>query len=199
VTQSVELAHVYRAELERDGFGVWAQRFNDDWLSIPGKNHADILVFVDDYPEVYTPDEKREVAELLRRRAPVGTRIDLIAFESSCAAVADELCAMLALEPGHWFTTNGQGRRSATLLKKDEPGLWMCPALSAVWTLARLGVEPYHEAVRGEAIGSGDLAANEILTVLPVNYIANEADVVEILRQLRKPRVSLSRVKYLFT
>jgi hypothetical protein len=60
-------------------------------------------------------------------------------------------------------------------------------------------VEPYHEAVRSEAIGHGPLAAEEVLTVLPVTYIDNEAAVVGMLRQLRKPRLPLSRVKYVFT
>jgi len=127
----------------------------------------------------------------------VNIPLDAVCFESSCASAADALAANLATEEW-WLKKTGEGRHTATLIQRD--GYWMCPALSAIWTLARLGEEPYLEAVLSEATRYTDrFEADTVMSVLPVTYIDNEAAVVEILRQLRKPRIPLSRVGYVFT
>jgi len=222
---SVELAHVYRAELADKGVPRWQERLQADRLMVAESDIA--LVFVDDYPEAYTQAEKDRVAEVLYGHAlQVSIPLDAICFESSCAAVADELAANLdtyegfkmeanpageyVREPwgediheayevkGDWLEKKGDGHYRATLLRKE--GYWMCPALSAIWTLARLGVEPYMDAVLSEAMRYTDrFEADTVTSVLPVTYIDNEAAVVEILRQLRKPRIPLSRVRYVLT
>lgn len=210
---SVELAHVYRAELADKGVPRWQERLQADRLMVAESDIA--LVFVDDYPEAYTQAEKDRVAEVLAGHAlQVNIPLDAVCFESSCAQVADELAANVETTSygarqdeetgdiielhGDWLEKKGDGHYRATLLRKD--GYWMCPALSAIWTLARLGVEPYREAVLSEATRYTDrFEADTVTSVLPVTYIDNEAAVVEILRQLRKPRIPLSRVRYVLT
>lgn len=200
---SVELGHVYRSELEEPGaLGSWCERVHEEKQLVPWGRVTRTLLFVDDYPEAYTPGEKERVAyQLTHAAASQSVRVDAVAFESSCAAAADELAANLelhhddALRP--WVQKYGDGHFHATALQKN--GYWSCPALSAVWLLARLGEEPYHSLVKDEVIGLEEYAAHKVLTVLPTRYIDTEAAVVEILRQLRTPRVSLKRVQYVLT
>lgn len=202
MTHSVELGHVYRAELEAEGIEAWASRARADADSVSWEDDATLLLFVDDYPQTYSPEEKLQVAHALRDEAESQNLfVDWVAFESSLASCADVLADNLPHDEG-WLWKQGTGHWRATLIKKEEEGLFTCAALSAAWTLARLGVQPYLEAVLSEAITFYDdkpLEADTILTVLPVTYIDNEAAVVEILRQLRKPRIPLSRVQYVLT
>lgn len=196
--RSVELGHVYRDELEAQGIEAWADRFAREAALQPlGENYGPTLVFVDDYPGRYTRQEREQIANRLRNVSETVAPIDLVAFESSCAAAADTLGDQLP-HSQWWLSRNGSTHRQAVLLREPE-GYWTCPALAAVWTLARLGVEPYREAVLAEAVSfTHNFDADQIMTILPVQYIGNEAAVIEMLRQLRTPRVKLSRVEYVF-
>jgi hypothetical protein len=217
VNLSVEVAHVYREQLRVDGVPAWQKRLQSDRAMVAWPEHHSsfgAVVFVDDYPDAYTPAEKERVAQVLNAHAEmVNCPLEVIAFESSCALVADELAANLDTESegmrwssdeeapvqlaGDWLERASDGHFRATLIQKD--GYYSCPALSAVWTLARLGVEPYREAVLSEAIRYSDhFEADFVMSVLPTSYIENEAAVIEVLRQLRKPRIALSRVQYIF-
>lgn len=199
-TCSVELAHVYRQELEQEGFGEWAARAERDMAAIPcGEDYGPTLVFVDDYPDAYEPHEKERIAWRLNQYAAnVGITLDVVAYESACADAAEVLGEHLP-HSEWWLTRNGNTHRTAVLIR-EQAGYWTCPALTAVWTLARLGVEPYTALVLNKARRFTDkFVADNVMTVLPVQYIGNEAAVVDMLRQLRKPRIPLSRVRYVFT
>lgn len=159
---------------------------------VPRIEGASTVVFIDDYPESYDDDEKREVSARIEREAGrLGLELDGVGFESDCAAAADSLAVHLR-HADYWLEATGNGSRRAIAIRVDD--CWTCPALAAIWTLARLGYDPYWQIVCPTIP-----AADETLTVLPTKYLDVEASVVEILRQLRIPRVPLSRVKYVFT
>src|SRR5262245_32654950 len=69
VALAVELAHVYRAELARDGVGSWACRLADEADRVPWRDRPVIQVFVDDYPDVYSTQERADLAADLRVHA----------------------------------------------------------------------------------------------------------------------------------
>lgn len=199
MSRSVEVGHVYRAQLEAaDGIDDWQARLEWECAQVDLSEASAVLIFVDDYPGEYTRAERVEVAEQLNDAAQgVGVFPDVIAFESDCAAAAARLGELLP-HMEWWVTRDGSVTRHAVLMKEDD--YWTCPALAAVWTLARLGVQPYMRAALDGAIRFTDrFDADEILTVLPTTYIGNEAAVVEIVRQLRKPRIRLAKLQYVFT
>lgn len=198
---TVELAHAYRAELERDPeLKAWRSRLVLDraWARPDGDR---VLLFVDDYPNAYTQEEREEIAYHLHGvAADCRVAVAAVAFESSCAQAADALAEVLPVDGG-WLWKQGTGHWRATLIREEDEGAWTCPALSAIWTLARLGHEPYASAVWDDAVKflREPYVDSDILTVLPTTYIDNEAAVVDMLRVMRKPRVPLSRVRYIFT
>ena len=196
MTISAEIGHVYTSELmKHGGTAEWLTRVEREAALVP---HADVwLLFIDDYPDAYTYGQRQDVAALLCGLAKqVGVDFDAVAFESDCAQAASVLSENLPHDDG-WIERVGRDYKRAVRIKKDEPGLWECPALAAIWTLARLGVDPYFEAVYTDAVKmTGRFVADTVLTVLPVTYIDNEANVLDIIRQLRKPRVPLNRVRY---
>lgn len=87
----------------------------------------------------------------------------------------------------------GRVERSSTvvLARYDESGeiRYSCPLLAACWVLARLGVDPFRQAVR-PLIRSPDslgFVGAEVLNILPTMYLSVEATVYELLRSLKRP------------
>src|SRR3990167_1247752 len=173
VALTVELAHVYRRQLERDGFEAWAERFAAEAAVVPWSREPSVYVLVDDYLDEFTPAEREEASAALQEVATeAGHALDGVAFEASCARAAEALLENLP-HAGYWFERKSWGHVHSTLLRLAD-GSWTCPALSAVWTLARLGVEPYYGALAADAVTFGrgrPFAGDEVMTVLSTKYL----------------------------
>src|SRR3990167_5356437 len=163
VALTVELAHVYRRQLERDGFEAWAERFLIEAAAVPWEREPSVYVLVDDYLDEFTQAEREATAAALHEVATeTGYAIDGVAFEASCARAAETLVENLP-HADYWFERKSWGHVHSTLLKRDD-GSWTCPALSTVWMLARLGVEPYYSALAADAVTFGrPFAGDEVM------------------------------------
>lgn len=145
-----------------------------------------VCALVDDYNSTLIGDREEAAETVIWFGEQADFSIDFVGFESDCAKEADRLLAQSGVEDG-WMRQNGKHHSSAVKVRDED--YIACPALAAVWSLARLGQPPYTMSFdlyawggRVGLDGHDSFVAQRLVTVLPVMYMRTEVTAYDLLK-----------------
>jgi len=141
-----------------------------------------VVSMIDDYHADLPMSRGESARYLMEHAAMSGLHISYVAFEADCETSVDWLLSAVPTEMAEdehvYHKRTGDHSVTTTLARQGEG---TCPALAAVFMLARLGVVRLPKfSARGFV---PEFSADRLLTVLPAKDMRVEATVLDLLKE----------------